>query len=134
MAVFLIPKMKGCDAVATITVNGTNVPEASKITNSIYMIGDSKRNAAGTMNLQYIANKRKYTVEWGTMTAAQLSSMIALVKSSTPQFTATILDPGVSGGSYTGQFYAGDITYEDVKIDAYQVVTFQQIKCDLIEI
>ena len=98
------------------------------------MIGDSKRNAAGVMNMQYIANKRKYTVEWATMTAAQLQSMINLIKSSTPQFSATILDPGVSGGGYTGQFYAGDITYDDVKIDAYQNVTFQQIKCDIIEL
>jgi len=97
------------------------------------MIGDSKRNAAGTMNMQYIANKRKYTVEWGTMTAAQLYAMISLIKSSTPQFSATILDPGASGGSYTGNFYAGDITWVDVKIDAYQNVTFQQIKCDIIE-
>ena len=120
--------------MSTLTVNGTALPEPQKITNNLYMIGDSRRNAAGTMNLQYIANKRKYNVEWGTMTAAQLYSMISLLKSSTPQFTLTILDPGVSGGSYTGQFYAGDLAYDDVKIDAYGNVTFTKIKCDMIEV
>lgn len=119
--------------MATLTVNGTVLPEPSKITNNLYMIGDSKRNAAGTMNLQYIANKRKYNVEWGTMTAAQLYSLISLIKSSTPQFSATILDPAVSGGSYTGAFYAGDLAYTDVKIDAYSIVTFTTIKVDFIE-
>ena len=38
------------------------VDEPQKLTDNLYMIGDSKRNAAGTMNLQYIANKRKCTV------------------------------------------------------------------------
>ena len=119
--------------MATITVNNTVLPEPSKITNNLYMIGDSKRNAIGTMNLQYIANKRKYNVQWGTMTAAELYSLISLIKTSTPQFTLTILDPGVSGGSYTGSFYAGDLAYDDVKIDAYSKVTFNTIKVDLIE-
>ena len=119
--------------MATLTVNGTALPEPNKLTNNLYMIGDSKRNAAGTMNLQFIANKRKYNAQWGTMTAAQLYSMMSTLKSSTPQFTAVILDPGASGGSYTGQFYAGDIAYEDVKIDTFQNVTFINIKCDLIE-
>lgn len=119
--------------MTTITVNSTALPEPSKITNNMYMIGDSKRNAAGTMNMQYIANKRKYNVIWGTMTAAQLYTMISLIKSSTPQFFATVLDPGASGGSYSGTFYAGDIIYDDVKIDAYGNVTFNNIKCDIIE-
>ncbi|SPF48429.1 conserved hypothetical protein [Candidatus Desulfosporosinus infrequens] len=119
--------------MTTLTINGTALPEPSKNQNNLYMIGDSKRNAAGTMNMQYIANKHTYNVEWGTMAATQLYSMISLIKSSTPQFTATILDPGVSGGSYTGTFYAGDISYEDVKIDAYGNVTFNSIKCDIIE-
>lgn len=119
--------------MATLTVNGTSLPEPTKILNNLYMIGDSKRNAAGTMNLQYIANKRKYNVEWGTMTAAQLYGLTSLIKSSTPQFTLTVLDPGVSGGSYTGAFYAGDLAYADVKIDAYSTVTFMTIKVDLIE-
>jgi len=119
--------------LATLTVNGTDIPEPSKITNNLYMIGDSKRNAAGTMNMQYIANKRTYNAEWGTMTAAQLYSLISLIKSSTPQFTLVILDPGVSGGSYTGQFYAGDLSYLDVKIDTFGNVTFNTIKVDLIE-
>ncbi len=119
--------------MAIITVNGTALPDCSKITNSLYMVGDSKRNAAGQMNLQYIANKRKYDVQWGTMTAAQLNSLISLIKSSTPQFTLTVLDPGVSGGSYTGQFYAGDLAYDDVKIDAYGNVTFNNIKTQFIE-
>ena len=118
----------------TLTVSGTALPEPAKITNSVYMVGDSKRNAAGTLNMQYIANKRKYNAEWGTMTAAQLNSLISLIKSSTPQFTLTILDPGASGGSYTGQFYAGDLSYVDVKIDTYGNVTFNTIKVDLIEI
>ena len=117
----------------TLVVNGSALPEPQKITNSLYMIGDSRRNAAGTMNLQYIANKRKYNVQWGTMTAAQLSNLISLTKSSTPQFTFTVLDPGLSGGSYTGQFYAGDLAYDDLKIDAYGNVTFQTIKLDFIE-
>ena len=120
--------------MATITVNGTALPEPSKLTNNLYMIGDSKRNAAGLMNLQYIVNKRKYNAQWGTMTAAQLYSMISLIKSSTPQFTAVVLDPGAGGGSYTGQFYAGDISYDDVKIDTYNNVTFNTVKCDLIEV
>ncbi|MHB1654124.1 MAG: DUF6711 family protein [Desulfitobacteriaceae bacterium] len=119
--------------MATLTANGTALPEPAKLVNNVYMIGDSKRNAAGTMNLQYIANKRKYSVQWGTMTAAQLYGMISLIKSSTPQFTLTILDPSVSGGSYTGTFYAGDLAYDDVKIDAYSNVTFNNIKVDLIE-
>ena len=119
--------------MSTLTVNGTALPEPQKITNNLYMIGDSKRNAAGTMNLQYIANKRKYDIQWGTMTAAQMYSMISILKSSTPQFSATILDPGAAGGSYTGQFYAGDLAYEDVKIDAYGNVTFINIKTGLIE-
>ena len=119
--------------MATILIGGTALPEPSKCTPSLYMIGDSKRNALGVMNLQYIANKRKYNVLWGTMTAAQLQSMILLVKSSTPQFTATIIDAGVSGGSYTGQFYAGDITSEPVKIDTNGNVTFKEVKYDLIE-
>lgn len=117
----------------TLTVNGIALPEPQKITNNLYMIGDSKRNAAGTMNLQYIANKRKYNVQWGTMTAAQLNNLISLVKSTTPQFTLTVLDPGASGGSYTGNFYAGDLAYDDVLIDAYGNVTFTTIKVDLIE-
>lgn len=120
--------------MVTLTVNATALPEPQKIQNYVYMIGDSRRNALGTMNLQYIANKRKYNVQWGTMTAADLYNMISLIKSSTPQFSLTILDPGVSGGSYTGQFYAGDLAYDDVKIDAYGNVTFNNIKCDLIEI
>jgi len=120
--------------VATLTVNGTPLPEPTKNQNNLYMIGDSKRNAAGTMNMQYIANKHTYNVEWGTMTAAQLYSLISLMKSSTPQFTLVILDPGASGGSYTGTFYAGDLSYVDVKIDAYGNVTFSTIKVDLIEI
>jgi len=119
--------------MTTITINGIALPEPSKLTNNLYMIGDSKRNAAGTMNLQYIANKRKYNAQWGTMSAAQLFSMISQIKSSTPQFTAVILDPGASGGSYSGQFYAGDIAYDDVKIDAYSNVTFNNVKCDIIE-
>ena len=119
--------------MATLTVNGTALPEPQKITNNLYMIGDSKRNAAGQMNLQYIANKRKYDVQWGTMTAAQLNSLISLIKSSTPQFTLTVFDPGVTGGSYTGQFYAGDLAYDDVKIDAYGNVTFNNIKVQIIE-
>ncbi len=119
--------------MATLTVNGTTLPEPSKITNNLYMIGDSKRNAAGTMNLQYIANKRKYNLQWGTMTGAELYNLISLIKSNTPQFIATILDPGVSSGSYTGAFYAGDLAYDDVKIDAYSNVTFTTIKVDLIE-
>ena len=119
--------------MATITVNSTPLPEPQKITNNLYMIGDSKRNAAGTMNLQYIANKRKYNIVWGTMTAAQLYSMISLLKSGIPQFTASILDPGVTGGSYTGNFYAGDIAYDDVKIDSYSNVTLTNIKIDIIE-
>ncbi|WP_088225612.1 DUF6711 family protein [Desulfosporosinus sp. FKB] len=119
--------------MATLIVNGTDLPEPQKITNNLYMIGDSKRNAAGTMNMQYIANKRKYDVQWGTMTAAQLSSLISLIKSSTPQFTLTVLDPGLPGGSYTGNFYAGDLSYDDVKIDTYGTVTFNTIKCQLIE-
>lgn len=117
----------------TLIVNGSALPEPQKLTNNLYMIGDSRRNAAGTMNLQYIANKRKYNVQWGTMTAAELNSVISSIKSSTPQFSLTVLDPGVSGGSYTGQFYAGDLVYEDVKIDAYGNVTFNNIKVDLIE-
>ncbi|MDR3540526.1 MAG: hypothetical protein P4L69_06090, partial [Desulfosporosinus sp.] len=112
---------------------GSVLPEPQKVTNNLFMIGDSKRNAAGTMNLQYIANKRTYDVQWGTMTAAQLYGFIALAKTSTPQFTFTILDPGVAGGTYTGQFYAGDLTYDDVKIDTYGNVTFNNIKCDIIE-
>ena len=116
-----------------MTVNGTALQEPSKLTNNFYMIGDSKRNATGTMNLQYIANKRKYNAQWGTMTAVQLYAMISLIKSSTPQFTLVVLDPGANGGSYTGQFYAGDIAYEDVKIDAFNNVTFSTVKCDLIE-
>ena len=119
--------------MATLMVNSTALPEPQKITNNLYMIGDSRRNAAGTMNLQYIANKRKYDIQWGTMTAAELYSLISLIKSSTPQFTATLLDPGVSGGSYTGNFYAGDLAYDDVKIDAYGNVTFNNIKCQMIE-
>jgi len=119
--------------LATLTVNGTALQEPNKITNNLYMIGDSRRNAAGTMNLQYIANKRTYNAEWGTMTAAELYAMIGLIKSSTPQFTLNVLDPGVSGGIYTGQFYAGDLSYVDVKIDSYGNVTFQTIKVDLIE-
>lgn len=119
--------------MATITVNGTALPEPQKLTNNLFMIGDSKRNALGTMNLQYIANKRTYNAQWGTMSAAQLYTMISLIKSSTPQFTAVILDPGVEGGSYTGQFYAGDLAYDDVKIDAYGNVTFNNIKCSIIE-
>jgi len=119
--------------MATITVNGSALPEPQKVLNNMYMIGDSKRNAAGTMNLQYIANKRKYSVQWGTMTAAQLNIMISTIKSSTPQFTAVIIDPGASGGSYTGQFYAGDIAYDDVKIDSYSNVTFTTVKVDIIE-
>ena len=118
----------------TLTVNGSALPEPTKLTNNLFMIGDSKRNAAGTMNMQYIANKRTYNVQWGTMTVAQLYSLISLIKSTTPQFTCTVLDPGAAGGSYTGQFYAGDLAYEDVKIDAYGNVTFQTIKCDIIEI
>jgi len=120
--------------LATLTVNGTALPEPTKNQNNLYMIGDSKRNAAGTLNMQYIANKHTYNVEWGTMTAAQLYSLISLIKSSTPQFTLVILDPGASGGSYTGTFYAGDLSYVDVKIDTYGNVTFQTIKVDLIEI
>ena len=119
--------------MATLTVNGTALPEPAKISNNLYMIGDSRRNAAGTMNLQYIANKRKYNIVWGTMTAAELYSLISVIKSSTPQFSLTILDPGASGGSYTGNFYAGDLAYDDVKIDAYGDVTFNNIKADLIE-
>lgn len=119
--------------MATMIVNNTALPEPAKITNNLYMIGDSKRNAAGTMNLQYIANKRKYNVVWATMTAAQLYSFISLIKSSTPQFSLTVLDPGVNSGSYTGTFYAGDLAYDDVKIDAYGAVTFNNIKVDLIE-
>ena len=119
--------------MAIITVNGTALPDPMNITNNLYMIGDSKRNAAGTMNLQYIANKRKYNCVWGTMSASQLSSMITLIKSSAPQFTAVILDPGTPEGSYTGQFYAGDIAYDDVLVDAYNNVTFHNIKCDIIE-
>lgn len=119
---------------ATLTVNGTAVPEPSEKTNNLYMIGDSKRNAAGTMNVQYIANKRKYQIRWGTMTAAQLYSVLSQIKSTTPQFTLTILDAGASGGSYTGTFYAGDVTWTDVKIDAYGNVTFKDIKVDMIEI
>jgi hypothetical protein len=119
--------------LATLNVNGTDLPEPQQITNNLYMIGDSKRNAAGTMNLQYIANKRKYNVQWGTMSALNLNNMLGIIKSSTPQFTLTVLDPGVSGGSYTGQFYAGDVAYDDVRIDRYGNVTFNNIKCDLIE-
>ena len=117
----------------TLIVNGSALPEAQKITNNLYMIGDSKRNAAGTMNLQYIANKRKYDIQWGTMTATDLYNLISLIKSTTPQFTLTILDPGVSGGSYIGQFYAGDLAYDDVKIDSYGNVTFNNITVSFIE-
>jgi len=119
--------------MATITVNGSALPEPQKLTNNMYMIGDSKRNAAGTMNLQYIANKRKYAVQWGTMTAAQLNTLVSAIKSSTPQFTAVVLDPGASGGSYSGQFYAGDISYDDVKIDTYSNITFNNVRVDIIE-
>lgn len=59
--------------------------------------------------------------------------MISLIKSGTPQFTATILDPGVEGGSYTSNFYAGDLAYDDVKIDSYGNVTFNNIKYQIIE-
>ena len=119
--------------MTTLTVNGTALPEPQKITNNLYMIGDSKRNAAGSMNLQYIANKRKYDIQWGTMTASNLYSLISLIKSTTPQFTLDILDPGVSGGSYTGNFYAGDLAYDDIKIDSYGNVTFNNIRCPFIE-
>ncbi|KLU65730.1 hypothetical protein DEAC_c23600 [Desulfosporosinus acididurans] len=117
----------------TLTVNGTALPEPQKITNNLYMIGDSKRNAAGTMNLQYIANKRKYNIQWGTMSASQLTTVISQLKSSTPQFSLTVLDPGLAGGSYTGTFYAGDLAYDDVKIDSFGNVVFNNIKIDLIE-
>lgn len=70
---------------------------------------------------------------WGTMTAGQLYNLIALIKSTVPQFTLNVLDPGASGGAYTGTFYAGDLSYVDVKIDTYGSVTFETIKVDLIE-
>jgi hypothetical protein len=119
--------------MATLTVNGTMLPEPSKKTNGIQMIGDSKRSANGTMNMQYIANKRKYTIQWGTMTPSQLQNMVSIIKSTTPQFTLTILDSSISGGSYTGIFYAGDVAWDDIKIDAYGNITFQNVKADLIE-
>jgi len=118
--------------MATITVNGTALPECSKLINNVYMIGDSKRSASGVMNVQYIANKRKYDVVWGTMTASQLSAMMALIKSSTPMFSLVILDPSYAGGTYTGTFYAGDAIADYVKITS-GVVVFHDIKISLIE-
>jgi len=119
--------------LATLTVNGSALPEPNKLTNNLYMIGDSKRNALGTMNLQYIANKRTYNAVWGTMTAGQLNTLISLIKSTSPQFSLSVLDPGAGGGVYSGNFYAGDLSYIDVKIDTYGNVTFETVKVDLIE-
>ena len=122
--------------MSTITVNSTVLPEPSKMTPSVYMVGDSKRSANGIMNVQFIANKRKYSVVWGTITAAQHISILSVLKAAInpPTFSLTILDPSASGGSYTGTFYAGDLTWDTIKIDSYGNATVKDVKCDLIEV
>jgi hypothetical protein len=117
----------------TLIANSVALPEPSSMVNNVYMIGDSKRNASGIMNVQYIATKRKYNTKWGTMSASQLQNMLSIIKSPTPLYSLTVLDSSVLGGSYTGIFYSGDVVWTSVKIDAYGNVTFKDITIDLIE-
>ena len=122
--------------MATIIVAGVSLPEPTQKKRKLARLGQDSRGGDGSMQSQYIANKRTYDVVWATMSPASLYSMQQLLKPANNtgiHFAATILDAAEAGGVYTGTFYAGDIDNETkLIINSVEVVT--NVKTSLIEV
>ena len=93
--------------MALFSVNGTALPEPKTVEPEIYDITseNTKRNQSGTLLYDYVATKRKFSVTWPPMSAAELASLIQAVPHGT--FTLTFFDMA-TGTTQTGTFYRGD--------------------------
>jgi len=91
----------------------------------------STRSASGKMNRDRIAQKVKFSLEWGPMNDADMAQVLTLL--SAVFFSATYLDPKTAK-TITKQFYSGD---RKVGVyswnDKYKEYRYSGLTVDIIE-
>jgi hypothetical protein len=112
-----------------ITANGVVLPTPSDFQVGIMDLSKSERNAAGTMIIERIATKRKLSLTWSYLSAADLSTILIAVA---PTFyDVKYLDPQING-LRTGSFYCGDRNLGMINF-INGVPLYKDVKFDLIE-
>lgn len=68
-----------------LKINGVQLPAPIKINSSYMDITNAKRNSAGTMIIDIIAEKVKLEVEWGLLSVEEVSYILNTISPSTFQ-------------------------------------------------
>jgi hypothetical protein len=112
-----------------ITANGVVLPTPSDFQVGIMDLSKSERNAAGTMIIERIATKRKISLTWSYLSAADLSTILTAV--SPVFYDVTYMDPQTNG-LRTGSFYCGDRSLGMISF-INGVPQYKETKFELIE-
>ena len=91
--------------MATIKVNGVELPSPTKYDLGYMDIDKSGRNAAGYMVRDRIGTKRKLELEWGLLDGYEISKILKAVK---PAYINVEFHDLEQNKSAIGEFYAGD--------------------------
>ena len=88
-----------------VSLPGGNHPAPDKITIDMYDITEGGRDSTGKNHLDLVATKYKVKLEYGVLTAEEISGILTSIKPLS--FNITIDDPE-SGGDKTIEVYKGD--------------------------
>ena len=110
-------------------LNSAYVKTPQKLSVGIYDVSSmADRNAAGEILIDRVATKRKIECEWGALTNAEISTILALVTS--VFFTVKYPDPQ-TGAEKTITCYVGDRTAPIYRVSGTPV--WEGLKMNLIE-
>jgi len=87
-----------------LAINGTAIPAPDEVGFEINDISKAERNALGTMIIEKITTKYKFSLKYTVITKQELASLLSLMK--TVPFDVTFTDPETMA-SRTSSFYPG---------------------------
>ena len=108
-----------------IKINGTEIKTPSSFGKEFFNITKGARTADGTMHLDLVAKKRKFTLEWSLIKSADKDQILSLVYG---EDMFVEIEYPEAGGVSTATVYAGAITAEKVNSSLYRDLTFDLIE------
>ena len=87
-----------------LAINGAAIPAPDDVGIEVNDISKAERNALGTMIIETIATKYKFSLKYSVITKEQLAALLALIK--TVPFDVTFTDPETDEVR-TSSFYPG---------------------------